>query len=54
MLQSRLSSFITSIREAVFGIRILRYAWYLMIILALVLFWLYFGDVEIAFVYTDF
>ena len=54
MLQSRLSSFITGIRETMFGRRVLRYAWYLLILLALVMFWLYFGDVEIAFVYTDF
>jgi len=33
---------------------VLRYGCYLMMFLALLLFWLYFGDVEIAFVYTDF
>ena len=50
----RLSSTITGIREALFERRVLRYMCYLLIALALLLFWLYFGEVEIAFVYTDF
>ena len=53
-MQRLLSSFITTVSRVIFESRALRYVWYLLIILALLLFWLYFGEVEISFVYTDF
>ena len=53
-MQRLLSSFITAVSRVMFESKVLRYVWYLLIILALLLFWLHFGEVEISFVYSDF
>lgn len=53
-MPGRLSSFITKIDGVFFERRALRYGYYLAVILALLFFWLRFGHLEVAFVYTDF
>ena len=53
-MTGRLSTMFTAVKEAVFGHWVLRYLAYLAAGLALLLFWLAFGEAEITFVYSDF
>ena len=50
----RLSDFITAAEEFVYSHTALRYLWYIGIVLALLLFWVYGEDAGTAFVYNAF
>lgn len=51
---ARLSTIITTIKEFAYSHIVLRYACYLMITLALLLFWLYSDETVVSFVYNAF
>ena len=50
----RLSNMFTTVKTSLYGYRALRIGCYLAIFLGLLLFWLYSGETEAAFVYNAF